>query len=427
MSVHARIASWVPDRNDIDTQIIIPLYEAYKEYSNNLPQNIMRGRPLGNGFYYNGDYYIYGKHIFFCPNTADSIVLTDFRLIKHNDEPINILKNSQIRGLSHWYRWDHQLKQYFTIASFVSRTDKMTVEDYTTKKIIELDMPDCRRRFEPHSLPDEIIATLPKNEESDNMKVTYYDSLRLLYIYMGAMREDDAFTDSIKKIGLGKQIDKIIWDVRDNPGGGDMAWVNVLQAIIKNPLPIKGWISFRNTGAMRKILENYIEDKNRDILKHKIPFFDNTEFLTLVNGGVTDDEDTICYIPDTNSLQYDGKIYILQNEFVFSAAGTLLANAKLYPQLITVGVPTGLIMGRGINSDLFQLQESKFTFVMEAYVDLTDCKTPLDVFQDRPKIEIYPTLEEIIEMNNYGYFLNKRGDEFLFKHDYLFKKVLEMK
>ena len=215
--------------------------------------------------------------------------------------------------------------------------------------------------------------------------------------------------------------------MRDNLGGSDYAWQNVLQAIIKNPLPIKGWFGFRNTETMRKIFENYVEEYPQAVMKHTISFLDNVEFITLINGGVTDEGDTVSYIPDTNSLQYDGKIYILQNEFCFSATGTLLATAKLYPQFVTVGVPTGLIMGRGVAPAIFQLSESKFTFLMEACVDLTDCQTAFDVFHDRPQIEIYPTLEEIIDMNNYGTFLNKRGDEFLFKYDYLFKKVLELK
>ena len=425
MSVHARMAEW-SSSSYIDTQIVTPLYHAYRKYVDNLPYNPMSAG-LGDGFYFNGDYYIYKKHTFFNRKTPDTTVLSDFRVITHNDKPFNIFMSSQINGLPHWVRWDYQLRQYYHVyAPFISRSDKITAEDYTTKKIIELDMKDCARMF-GNSLSADIIASLPKDEESDIMKVRYYDSLHILYIYMGAMNEDNAFVDSIKKIGTGKRIDKIIWDVRDNHGGGDQAWWNILQAIIKKPLTIRSWISFRNTQAMRKILEEYIGDENRDILKHKVSFLNNTEFLTLVSGGVNEQGDTICFVPDTNSLKYDGKIYILQNEFVFSAAGTLLAYAQLYPQLITVGVPTGLIMGRGISPDCFQLPESKFTFIMEAYVDLTECKTAFDVFHDRPEIEIYPTLNEIIEMNRYGSFLNKRGDEFLFKHDYLFKKVLEMK
>jgi hypothetical protein len=257
-----------------------------------------------------------------------------------------------------------------------------------------------------------------QKEASDNMKIKYYDSLNVLYIYLGEMDYDSNFVESIKKM-KGKQIDKIIWDVRDNLGGSDYAWVSVLKAIMKDTIPAKFQIGFRNTTAMWRIFENYLEYYSEDTIKQIIPFLDNTEFLTVVGKGAD--------VPDSNSLQYEGEIYILQNEFVASATGSLLANAQHIPQLITVGVPTGNLMGVGFAPMAFQLPESKFTFIMEACVDLTDCKTAIDVFHDRPKIEIYPTLEEIIEMNNYGYFLNKRGDEFLFKHDYLFKKVLEMK
>ena len=439
MSVHARMSQRYFIGAISDTQVVAPLYQAYREYVNNLGFTDVS---LGNGFYYKGDYYFYGRHTFFSMDWSDTIILTDFRLTKHNDEPIGTLKNSQIRGNSHWHRWDYQLKQYYNVnAPFISNKDRITIEDYTTKKIVELDRKDYRRVVSPSSLPEFDIFPLlnddpaiedslwadrrSKIEESDNMKITYYDSLHLLYIYMGEMEYDSVFIDSIKKIGTGKRIDKIIWDVRDNPGGGDWAWMSVLQAIIKDTLPIKVEIGFRNTNAMRNAFEDYLrdylKDSPRDTIKHIVPFLDNTEFLTMVSY----DEDSY-YVPDTNSLQYGGKIYILQNEFVASSTGSLLADAQQFPQFITVGVPTGLIMGRGFAPCAFQLPESKFTFIMEACVDLTNCKTTFDVFKDRPKIEIYPTLQEIIDMNNYGYFLNKRGDEFLFKHDYLFKKVLEM-
>jgi len=432
MSVHARMAQRHFIGSIPDTQIVEPLYQAYNNLSCS-PTDVS----LGNGFYYKGDYYFYGRHTFISMDWSDTIILTDFRLVKHNDEPIGSLKNSQIWGPPHWYRWDYQLKQYYNVyCPFISRMNKITVEDYATKKIIELEGKDYRRVHSPSSMPEFDMFPLlnddpdiedslwadrrSKIEKSENMKIKYYDSLHVLYIYMGAMEYDSVFVDSIKKM-KGKQIDKIIWDVRDNPGGSDWAWISVLQAIIKEP-PVKIETGFRNTTVMRNAFEDYLKEFPGDTLKHTVPFLDNTEFLTIVFSDVNEDS----YVSDTNSLQYDGKIYILQNEFVASSTGSLLADAQQFPQFITVGVPTGLIMGRGFAPCAFQLPESKFTFIMEACVDLTDCKTAIDVFHDRPKIEIYPTLEEIIEMNNYGYFLNKRGDEFLFKHDYLFKKVLEM-
>lgn len=175
---------------------------------------------------------------------------------------------------------------------------------------------------------------------------------------------------------------------------------------------------------MKNILEDYAKYNHTNITKQKIPYLNNEEFLILVLGEATEDGDIVSFMPDTNSLNYSGKIYVLQNKSVLSATGTLLANAQNTNQLVSVGVPTGLLAGRGISPGIFQLPESNFTFIMEACVDLTDCKTALDVFHNRPEIEISPTLDEIIEMNSYGLFLNKRGDRFLFNHDYLFRKIL---
>jgi hypothetical protein len=414
----------------IDTQIVQPLYQAYNKYVNNLSPDFMRVG-IGDGFYHKGNYYVYGKHRFINRNTSDTTVISDFRLLKHNEKPVSVLTDEQIKESNpHWLRWDYQLRQYYNVFGLrVPRTDRILVENYPTKNIIDLDMKDCIRRFNSFSLPDSIQDTLSFTI-SDEMKIKYYDSLHLLYIYMGVMSDDGgAFANSIKEAGRGQKIDKVIIDIRNNYGGDDRAWNYVLQAIVKKPVPVKGLIGFRNTGVMRNILEDIAEQHKTSperILKQKISFLDNAEFLILLSGGVTEEGDTLSLVPDSNSLQYDGNIYILQNEFVSSSAAVLVANTWDIPQFISVGIPTGLISGRGVSPAIFQLPESKFTFVMEADVDLTNAKTAFDVFHDRPEIEIYPTIDEIIEMNNYGSYLNKRGDKFLFEHDYLFKKVLEM-
>jgi hypothetical protein len=386
---------------------------------------------IGNGFYSKGNYYVYGKHTFINRNTSDTTILSDFRLLKHNEKPINIFTDEQIkRSNSHWLRWDHQIQQYYKVyGPYISRTDRILVENYSSKKIVDLDMKDCLRRFNPCSLPDSIQNALSLKKSKDRT-IIYYDKWHLLYIYMDAMVDDDgAFANLIKGVVKGQRIDKVIIDIRDNYGGDDKAWNYVLQAIIKNPIPVKNLIGFRNTEVMRKILEDIVKQHQispERIYKQKVPFLNNVEFLILLSGGVTPNGDTLYLVPDSNSLQYDGTIYILQNEFTMSSAAVLIANTWDVPQLISVGVPTGLISGRGISPAIFQLPESKFTFIMEVDVDLTNAKTAFDVFHDRPEMEIYPTIDEIIEMNNYGSFLNKHGDEFLFNHDYLFKKVLKI-
>ncbi|MDR0604462.1 MAG: hypothetical protein LBG80_09200 [Bacteroidales bacterium] len=412
----------------IDTQAVKPLMNAYIAYLNTLPNSVVG---LGNGFYYQGGYYIYGTQRFINITTSDTVIISNYRVLKHNDEPINIFNKLQLMvGNASVRRWDYSLQQYYMVyGPYIPRTDRMTVEDYPSKKIVDIDMENYRRQIYTSSLPLSMWDTLPL-EQSETMKVKYYDSLHLLYIYMGAMIYDEGvFAHSIKEAGKGKQIDKIIWDIRGNYGGDDFAWMSVLSAIIKNPLPRTASIGFRNTECMKKIFEDYIEQNStppKKISKQIISFLDSTEFLTVRFGGITEEGDTAYIMSDSNSLQYDGTIYVLQDEYTISSAGVLIAYCRDYSQLISVGIPTGLIAGKGITPAIFQLPESKFTFIMEPEVDLTNTKTAFDVFHDRPEIEIYPTFEELIEKNDYGVFFNQRGDEFLFKHDYLFKKVLKM-
>jgi hypothetical protein len=339
---------------------------------------------------------------------------------------------SQVAGKSaSSVRWDYNLKKhYVTNGLYIPTSDRILVEDYPTKQQFYFSPNDYSiGRLSSASLSEEESLSIQK-EESDNMKVTYYDSLRLLYIYLGSMVYDNGdIVDNVKKAGAGKQIDKIILDIRNNYGGDDYTWRSLLSEIVKNPLYENALLGVRNTEMMRKMFDDKLQTNqipSTFVTEQKIPYLDNEEFL-LLKSGVDDKGDTLCIVlPDSNSLMYDGKIYVLQNENVFSAAGSLVAYAQRIPQLITVGVPTGLVAGRGVPPAIFQLPNSKFSFLMDIYVDLTDAKTAADVRHDRPEIEIYPTIDEIIEMNNYGAYLNKRGDKFLFEHDYLFKKVLEM-
>jgi hypothetical protein len=343
---------------------------------------------------------------------------------------------SQIAGRSaSSVRWDYYLKKhYITNGLYIPTSDRILVEDYPTKRQVNFSPKDYSMGHLGSTsirtyLSEEEFSSLPQ-EESDRIKVTYYDSLRLLYIYLSSMMYDNGdFAERVKKTGAGKQIDKIILDIRDNYGGDDYTWRHLLSAIVKKPLYENAVLGVRNTRIMRKIFEDNVEINQISsalVKKQKISYLNNEEFL-LIRSGVDEKGDTACIIlPDSNSLMYDGKIYILQNENVFSSAGALTAYAQRIPQLITVGIPMGLVAGRGLPPAIFQLPNSKFSFLMDVYVDLTDAKTADDVRHDRPEIEIYPTIDEIIEMNNYGRFLNKRGDKFLFEHDYLFKKVLEM-
>jgi hypothetical protein len=430
-SVHASIATDYEGTGwkNIDTQYVSPFAIGYKEHKQQIRIQALknhRGMSIGKTFYYNGDYYIYGtqKMIKVYSEKKDTIVVSDMKLLSCNNQPIDSIVWGKIGDTNPTtVRWDYRQKKYYVDWLLISSPMRIWVEDYPTKKQYVLPLDSLGIHLSYYSLSDSAIALISHREKSDNTKITYYEDIKLLYIYLNSMADDGGvFVDSIKQIGNGKIIDKIIIDVRDNVGGSDYTWIRILQAIIKNPIPQKGNIVMKDNERMWKHLNSFKEEKEIKetmIQKGTIPFFDNLKIISIT------DEDTL--YPDSNSLGYNGNIYILQNEKVYSAGQAFVAYARQVPQLISVGVPTGNIAGEGFDRPIFQLSHSKYSFHLDATADMTNAKTAEDMFHDRPEIEIYPTIDEIIEMNNYGHFLNKRGDEFLFKHDYLFKKVLEMK
>ena len=90
-----------------------------------------------------------------------------------------------------------------------------------------------------------------------------------------------------------------------------------------------------------------------------------------------------------------------------------------------MGMSTGQIVGFGFNPWGFQLKHSKYTFKFETAIDLSKAERLEDTFQCIPEIEIIPTIEELDNYDTYREVIELEA--FLLTHDYLFKKVLEMK
>ena len=135
--------------------------------------------------------------------------------------------------------------------------------------------------------------------------------------------------------------------------------------------------------------------------------------------------DPTYFAPDSNSLKFSGKIYVLQDENVFSAGHSLTSYCSHIEQLISVGEPTGLLAGFGLLSTLYQLKNSKFSFRLEPVIDVSNAKCALDVYQDFPEIIIELPFEEKRKYLDYNW-VDMQNENNLYKYDYLFKKVLEL-
>ena len=379
--------------------------------------------------YLDGQYYCANHFTFINKRENDSICFQNARVIACDRQPVDMyVRNRMFSELpaSH-ILWDVKREKYFTDMLMVDYDNVLKVEEDEKNefgygkvyefvpnhygiKISEIANKEIRENYEHYS---EIFAKWPCQF------VRYFTEQKILYIYTEQMYkwENYCLADTIKKIGAGKEIDKVIVDVRYNPGGGDGFWYDMLSAIIGKPV----WFEYNlalngNREVMAYFSAEFPTGMVNEYRKDTIPFLDNK--VMWVSHGT----DTI--YPDSNSLGYDGKIYILQGMKTGSAAHSFTSVAWQVPQLVSIGVSTGQMAGFGLNPWGFQLKHSHYTFSFEPALDISGAKSWKETFHCMPEIELEPTLQDV---NNEIFMYLLSPEEYLQKYDYLFKYIMNLK
>jgi hypothetical protein len=209
----------------------------------------------------------------------------------------------------------------------------------------------------------------------------------------------------------------VVIDVRGNPGGSDTVWYTILQCLCDREILFQDRLGIKNTGLSRSYLTRlgfvgkaFLEEGKSEI----VPFLDQEEFLVSSNTGVLK--------PADESLRFSGPIFVLSEES-YSAAGALVTVAEQVDQIISVGVRSSYPLGSTINPYLFSLPHSKFCFIIEPAIYLSNCRKAEDIFHSAMEVNVNPTLDEWLE------YYNASGEipleEFLLKFDPFFIKTLE--
>jgi len=244
-------------------------------------------------------------------------------------------------------------------------------------------------------------------------KVEFLKKEAILYIYLDNLYEDSDFISKIKELGKNKKIKKIVIDVRDCYGGSDLAWKNVLKAIIKDPLSYKIDLAYNDTEIMRKKFKEY-----EKISKPETITWLNNQKVRIIN-----EESYIT--PDDNSLKYNGKIYVLTDEEeIRSAANPFVAYCSYQDKLVSVGTVSNRLSGFDKKTTLFQLKHSKYTFRLSTTMDITNCTKPEDIYHAFPEVIVNPSFEDGF-LYKYSIY-DTKSEEYLRKYDNIFKKVLEL-
>ncbi|WP_316796511.1 S41 family peptidase [Pedobacter agri] len=286
-----------------------------------------------------------------------------------------------------------------------------------------------KNRYNLHIAKQDTVTYLTKKSndygyfsQTDTVVTHYFEKSGIFYAKIPAMREE--LGDTIKRrmalVFDHHKVKSIVIDIRGNGGGSDNTYSKFLRKIVRDTLKKKVVVA-RNFSP-------YIQAHyhiNRDsVLKNKTFTFD-PGVPTLKSPEMYYIKQNFNFVvPDTLTLPFDGKIYVLQDKFIYSSASNFSSLAKNSEQLVSIGETPDLLGGLQASTLMIMLPYSKFIFRVEPQIDLTDIKRVGDIFQNHVEYPVQYTIEHLQLRTTTKEHIY--GKDFLEKHDPMFEKVLEL-
>jgi len=320
--------------------------------------------------YQNGHYNVMGN-VDFSNAQNQTISVTNCELVKVGGLTVDEYLEKCPENQKNTLRWDYELKKFYSTSLSIPYTE-LTFRNLHTSIDTAFNLEDFARVAMT-------MPVLPKKIDDDSPRIYYFQTHKTLYIRIPLMN-DSSREILLKKIKRTRQhYENVVLDVRDNCGGGDDVWMDIISVLIKDTIQFPCDIGTRSS------------------------FFPtwNTDCVSDVREGPYDliitETDWNTFIPNKQNCGFTGHFFVLQDWNTLSAAHSLSSICRLSPHFTSIGVPTGYISGRGGTPVLFQLKNSGFVFMMECNIDASDCSNSLDFFQDIPEYQLHFTAEESVD------------------------------
>ena len=384
--------------------------EAAYEQADSYEQYVTMSR-AGNStelplLYFDGSYYT--AHDFTCGGTTYAKGL---KVRACNGQAPDALVQA-LSGSGVALDWDYDRNKYYTThfykyAPAAKSNSAVTLElAGSNGASMTLEVSEARRaqwQERPHASARPQVALVNSN---------------ILYIRLPAM-DPQQLPFYRKELGKyrGQAIRKAVIDIRNNGGGSDDVWGELLSLLVKEKLVL----SYALAAKASDINTNYLARHGfgKGLAKsgkvEHISFLNNQEFRVLRTSAPIE--------PQADSLKLGCSIFVL-SEHVYSSAGSLMDICKQSRQLVSVGLPNSQILGVGIDPFAFSLPNSKIVFLLEPVVDLTGARTAKDTHHNDVEVRIKPTLDQLLDY--YGTDAALPLEERLNKHDPFFQRVLEL-
>ncbi len=267
-------------------------------------------------------------------------------------------------------------------------------------------------------MDSEVSFEKPINWKKDIKKVVYFENNKILYIRVPSMNWEDRrfYKSEIIKTAKNKEIDKVIIDVRNNPGGSSLIGRSIIRSIVDKPLNIQ----YKNYGNNPDFLSKKykrLHSYSRQINTDTIDFLNNHIMYRYIDRTET-------LKPYKKSIKHNGEIYILGNEQIYSAAGALFmfANISNTDNIYSIGTSTGCFLGEFSDPVHFQLPNSKLDCMIAPAMDFSNVTDTSTIFLDFYDFELQPTIEDY--KLKYEYDGDIYGEYFLLNFDPYFKIIM---
>jgi hypothetical protein len=351
--------------------------------------------------------YTGGKYFFYYTlyDHSDKVLIpAGAELIKVYGIDINDYVHRFNRHIDHSVRWDFELKKYYTRRIFPPDMTGLNTNDMS-----------LTYRFDGIEKTVQQTGGIIKTIHDFDPGVSYFHKHNILYLRIPAMDAEqcDFFVNEIMK-HREEKIKKIIIDLRGNGGGNDRLWRTVLSAIVAEPLTMSEKYYIRDTYDAREYLTGI----------RKFPL--NKDDTMSINGinyiGLSGDKDTI--VPADKTLNYRGAVYLPVNNKCFSSTLAFTSSCREVASFVTVGEPSGYIGGKGLSPFFFRMPNSQLIFSIIPVLDASNVKSIEDYYDSQVNIPVKLNIDDyIFDRDDQS---KRYGEDYLFNHDPVFRKILEL-
>ena len=257
---------------------------------------------------------------------------------------------------------------------------------------------------------------------ADTFKVDVFPN-NMLYVRvpsmnsMGGKKLEPVIEKMAQLQGQNFKPNKAVVDIRGNGGGHDGTWYWLMSMLLPDTMKFVSQVVVPRTKTVADMFAMYPDmyPKMEEYMAFEHEFLPrNVEFAVL--------NDTLVLQPDSASLRYNGPIYLLVDDCIYSSAASFLTTINKMPNGISVGEPTGMYCGRGWTPFCFCMPNSQITFLVSPCADFTDVQQPEDLLHDRVKVEIVPSIAE--RAYECAYTGERYSYEYMSQHDTVFKYVM---